>query len=149
MTSFHRRLLMLPLLALGACAVAPPSHSTVVSLPGPGKSFRQFQGDDAMCQTYASSMTADAQAAAARQSDAVGAPAPGVLSGAGFGLLGGAAVAGDNARGAATSLQGRFDTAYAQCMVGNGETIEPPSGPAYDAAPVAYPYPAVIVGPGY
>ncbi len=124
MTSFPRRLLMLPLLALGACTMAPPSHLALVSLPGPDKSFRQFQSDDAMCQTHASSATSDA--------------------------LGGAAAAGDKAQGTANSLQGRFDTAYAQCMVGNGETIEPPSGPASEAAPVVYaPASAVIVGPGY
>jgi hypothetical protein len=171
MTSFKRSLLMLPVLALGACAVAPPSHPTIVSLPGPGKSFPQFQSDDALCQSYASSKTSDAQAAsAASQNNAVGTATAGALIGAaagaalgslsgnvgagagigaGIGLLGGASVAGDNTQGTANSLQGRFDTAYAQCMVGNGETIEPPSGPAYDAAPVAYPYPAVIVGPGY
>ncbi len=43
------------------------------------------------------------------------------------GALGATAAVGDN-------MQRRFDTGYAQCMVGHGETIEPPSGPAYDAA---------------
>ncbi len=41
--------------------------------------------------------------------------------------LGATAAVGDN-------MQGRFDAGYAQCMVGHGETIEPPSGPADLAA---------------
>ena len=33
-------------LALGACAVAPPSGPSFAALPGHGKSFEQFQVDD-------------------------------------------------------------------------------------------------------
>jgi hypothetical protein len=160
----------LPMLALAACAVAPPSGPDVVAMPGPGKTFAQFQQDDGVCRDYAQSqMPAPGQAAAASQNNSIATTAAGTLigaaagaalgaaggnaglgaaAGAGAGLLGGAAVAGGDTQAAANSLQGRYDVAYAQCMVGHGETIQqPPAGPAYGyygpppgyyAAPPAY-----------
>jgi hypothetical protein len=151
-------LALLPVLALGACTVAPPSGPTVVSLPGPGKSWPQFQQDDAYCRQYAQSQTpysgAQAQnasnnsAATAVAGTLIGAAAGAALGslggnvgagaaiGAGAGLLGGGAVAGNQAQGAANSLQGRYDVAYAQCMVGHGETIQGPvQSPGYYAPP--------------
>jgi len=154
-------LALLPALALGACAVAPPSGPTVVAMPGQGKSFPQFQQDDDTCRNYAQSKTADAaQVSANAQNNGnatavagtlIGAAAGAALGslggnvgagaavGAGAGLLGGAAVAGNNTQEAADSLQGRYDVAYAQCMVGNGETIQQPPAPVvYAAPPPAY-----------
>jgi hypothetical protein len=163
-------LAFLPVMALGACAVAPPSGPSVVAMPGQGKSFPQFQQDDEYCRNYAQSKTADAaQVSANAQNNATTTAVAGTLIGAatgaalgslsgnvgagagigaGAGLLGGAAVAGGNTQAAADSLQGRYDVAYAQCMVGNGETIQQPQGPAvvYAAPP---PPPPVIVAPGY
>ena len=144
-------LAVLPMLALAACAVAPPSGPTVVAMPGPGKSFPAFQQDDAMCRNYAQSQIPEAgQAAANAQNNSVATTAAGTLlgaaagaalgaaagnaglgaaAGAGVGLLGGASVAGGNTQATADSLQGRYDVAYAQCMVGHGESIQQPSGP--------------------
>jgi len=140
------RLVLLPLLALGACSVAPPSGPTVVAMPGQGKSWPQFQQDDSDCRDYAQSklqnagqVAADTKtntAATAVAGTLIGAAAGAALGslggnagagaavGAGAGLLGGSAVAGNNAQATADSLQGRYDVAYAQCMVGHGETIQ-------------------------
>jgi hypothetical protein len=162
----HFGLALLPVIALGACTVAPPSGPSVVAMPGQGKSFPQFQQDDANCRNYAQSNMGDTgQAAAAAQQNAnttavagtlIGAAAGAALGslsgnvgagaaiGAGAGLLGGASVAGNNTQAAADSLQRRYDVTYAQCMVGNGETIQ--QGPApggYGGPPPGY-YP----GPG-
>ncbi len=153
-------LALLPAFALGGCAVAPPSGPTVVAMPGPGKSWPQFQQDDGYCRGYAQNRISDAgQVAANAQNNAtttavagtlIGAGAGAVLGslsgnagagaavGAGAGLLGGAAVAGNNTQGAADSLQGRYDVAYAQCMVGNGERIQQQQAPAYYAPPPGY-----------
>ncbi len=150
-------LVLVPLIALGACTVAPPTGPTVVALPGPGKPFPQFQKDDDYCRNYAQSRTADANQQAANASNnaagtavvgtLIGAAAGAALGslggnvgagaavGAGAGLLGGASVAGGNAQQAADSLQGRYDTAYAQCMVGYGNTLQQQPGPAYYAPP--------------
>jgi hypothetical protein len=154
----HFGLALLPVIALGACTVAPPSGPSVVAMPGQGKSFPQFQQDDANCRNYAQSNMGDTgQAAAAAQQNANTTAVAGTLIGAaagaalgslsgnvGAGLLGGASVAGNNTQAAADSLQRRYDVTYAQCMVGNGETIQ--QGPApggYGGPPPGY-YP----GPG-
>ena len=152
-------LAMLPMLALGACTVAPPSGPTVVAMPSPGKSWPQFQEDDYNCRGYAQSSISDAgQVAANAQKNSTNTAVAGTLIGAavgaglgslagnvgagaavgaGAGLLGGASVAGNNTQAAANSLQGRYDVAYAQCMVGHGESIQQPYAPApgYYAAP--------------
>jgi hypothetical protein len=158
---------LVPLIGLSACAVAPPTGPTVVAMPGQGKSFPQFQQDDGYCRNYAASRNADSGQAATAASNnsngtavagtvigAVAGAALGSLSGnvgagaaigAGAGLLGGASVAGGQAQDAADSLQGRYDVSYAQCMVGNGETIQgPPPPPVVYAAP---PPPGYYGGP--
>ena len=161
----------LPLLALGACTVAPPSGPTVVAMPGPGKSFAQFQQDDAVCRNYAQSQIPEAgQTAANAQNNSVATAAAGTLIGAaagaalgslggnvgagaaigaGAGLLGGSAVAGNNTQATADSLQGRYDVAYAQCMVGHGELIQQPPGPGYGYAPPPPPPGYYAPPPGY
>ncbi len=150
-------LALLPALGLASCTVAPPSGPTVVAMPGQGKSFAQFQQDDATCRNYAQSKIANAgQVSANAQNNAttsavagtlIGAAAGAALGslagnvgagaavGAGAGLLGGAAVGSNNTQAAADSLQGSYDVAYAQCMVGNGETIQQPQAPVVYAAP--------------
>ncbi len=156
-------LALAPMLGLGACTVAPPTGPSITALPGPGKSYPQFQNDDQRCQQYASYRMSNAgqQAAAAGQNangtavagTLIGAAAGAVLGavggnagagaaiGAGAGLLGGASVAGGQAQNAADSLQGRYDRIYAQCMVGNGEVLQQPPGPpavVYAAPPPVY-----------
>jgi outer membrane lipoprotein SlyB len=156
---------LLPVLALGACAVAPPSGPDIVALPGHGKTFPQFRQDDDYCRNYAQSrISREANGVAANaQNNSVATAAAGTLLGAaagaalgslsgnvgagaavgaGAGLLGGAAVAGGNAQDTANSLQGRYDTAYAQCMVGYGNRIQQPAAPVVYGAP-----PPVYYGP--
>jgi hypothetical protein len=159
-------LAVLPIFALSACAVATPTGPTVVAMPGPGKTFPQFQQDDDTCRNYAANRNADSGQAAANATNnatatavagtLIGAAAGAALGslsgnvgagagiGAGAGLLGGAAVAGGNSQDAADSLQGRYDVSYAQCMVGNGNTIQGPPPP-----PVVYAPPAYGPPPGY
>jgi hypothetical protein len=158
-------LALLPMLGLGACTVAPPTGPSITALPGPGKSFAQFQRDDYNCQSYANArMSGSAQQAAAASQNANGTAVAGTLIGAaagaalgaiggnagagaaigaGAGLLGGASVAGNQAQGAADSMQGRYDTFYAQCMVGNGEVLQQPAPPpvVYAAPPPPVYYP--------
>jgi uncharacterized protein YcfJ len=166
-------LALLPMLALGGCAVAPPTGPMVVAMPGQGKSWAQFQQDDAYCRNYAQSRIPEAgQVAANAQNNAtttavagtlIGAAAGAALGslggnvgagaaiGAGAGLLGGASVAGNNTQAAADSLQGRYDVAYAQCMVGNGEAIQQPEAPpmVYGPPPGYYaPPPGYYYQPG-
>jgi len=159
-------LVLVPLLGFSACTVAPPTGPSITALPGPGKSFQQFQRDDTACQNYAQArMSGSAQQAAAASQNANGTAVIGTLIGAaagaalgslcgnvgagagigaGAGLLGGASVAGGQAQAAADSLQGRYDTFYAQCMVGNGEVLQQPPAPP----PVVYaPPPPVYYSP--
>lgn len=166
-------LAILPVLALSACAVATPTNPTVVAMPGPGKTWDQFQQDQAACEAYARTQLPNAgQTAAASQQHSMATAAAGTVIGAGTGaaigslagnvgagagigalagMLGGAAVAGNQTQATANSLQGRYDVAYAQCMVGHGESMQPPYGPVVYAAP-GYPPPPpppVYVVPGY
>jgi hypothetical protein len=162
--------------ALSGCVVPPPSRPTVTALPGPGKSFAQFQQDDATCQNYAmehnGNQAEQAQAASNNAtatvvgSTVVGAAAGALLGsasggyrhsdagpGAAFGALAGLAVGGslaaNQSQQAGYSLQGAYDTAYAQCMVGNGESIEPPAQPVvgyYAPEPYYYAPGVVVIG---
>jgi hypothetical protein len=174
-TKKYLGLALLPVLALGACAVQPPTGPSVVALPGPGKTFAHFQQDDDYCRNYAQSRTSDSGAAATAASNNANATAiagtligaaagaalgslggnvgAGAAIGAGAGLLGGSAAAGGGAQDAADSLQHRYDVAYEQCMVGNGETIQGPPPPpvVYAAPPPAFygPPPGFYGPPGY
>jgi OmpA family protein len=151
--------------ALGACAVAPPTGPTVMALPGPGKSFEQFQREDFGCRQYADAQTGyGAPAAAASQAGvgsallgtglgaaagallgaAAGHAGTGAAIGAGSGLLLGSAVGAGNAAASGAAVQQRYDMAYAQCMYGHGNQV--PAAPAY---PPPAPYPYVPEGSGY
>jgi hypothetical protein len=157
------------LLALGACAVAPPTGPTVLSTPPEGKDLAKFQQEDMNCRGYAMNNaggtaqagtnagvgsavagTALGAAAGALLGAAGGAAGAGAAVGAGVGLLAGSAVGTDQARAAGYSAQQIFDMAYSQCMTASGNQIQGPitpayaSGPAYYAAPYPYyaaPYP--------
>ncbi len=147
-------------LALGACAVAPPTGPSVMVLPAKGKSFADFQQDDVTCRQYAAQQIGiGSPAAAANQSfansltlgtvlgaaagaaigAATGNPAAGAAIGAGSGLfLGGAT--GANAAGiSAVSLQRRYDMGYLQCMSAKGESVPSVTG---GAAPLGFSYPS-------
>ena len=162
MKRVNARLALIPLaaaLVLAGCATVP-SGPTVMTLPGPGKSFEQFQADQASCQQYAytaiggtsaADNAANAAAGSAVVGSALGAAAGAIIGaatgqagagaaiGAGTGLLFGSA-AGANAYGYSYyESQRRFDMAYAQCMYARGNQL--PGRVAYRAAPVAPAFP--------
>src|SRR5947207_14590299 len=76
-------------LLLSACATIP-TGPTVMVLPGNGKSFEQFQGDDVICRQSALQQTGTTTGSASTDS-AVSAAAIGTLVGAAAGAALGAA----------------------------------------------------------
>lgn len=150
---FHRSalLVIVSCAALTGC-VALPIGPSVMVLPGTGKSFDQFRGDDAVCRQYGKELVAgvrpDQVAAEGMRNSAVagaliGAAAgvaigggEGAAIGAGSGLLLGSA-AGTTVGGiAAHTVQQRYDTAYTQCMYSKGNQI-PVAG--YPSMPQPHP----------
>lgn len=145
-------------LALGGCAVMPPSGPSVVALPRSGEPLGQFQQDDYACRDYANRSTDSNAAAQAATANSVNSAAVGTLGGAavgaligaaagnagagaaigaGSGLLIGGANGANGAQYSAAGLQARYDAAYAQCMTSKGNTISQPR-PAYYAPQPAY-----------
>jgi outer membrane lipoprotein SlyB len=130
------------LLALGGC-VTMPSGPSVMVLPEPGKSFEQFQAEDALCRQWAAQRLGLSPENVANQNAATGAVV-GTLVGAGLGAAIGAA-AGDPALGAAIGAgsglfmgtasganagqvygweaQHQYDISYLQCMYAKGNQI--------------------------
>lgn len=168
MIRIARSVTLVGALALGACAVAPPTGPSVMALPAKDKSFEAFQQDDNACRQYASAQigfgspaqaatqsavnstvlgTVLGGAAGAAIGAAAGNPALGAAIGAGTGLVFGGA-AGANAAGLSQAdLQRRYDIGYIQCMTAKGESV-PQGLPAY-AGPGGYPYPYYAYGYGY
>jgi hypothetical protein len=139
---------------VAGCATIPTGPSVMV-LPGSGKSFDQFQTDDAVCREWAARHTgAEPQQASVQNTvggaavgtalgaalgaaigAAAGSPAPGAAVGAGAGLLGGTAVGASAGESTGISLQRRYDANYMQCMYAKGNQIPVARGsqPAYTA----------------
>jgi hypothetical protein len=144
-----------------------------MALPAQGKSFEAFQQDDSICRGYATQQTGGASAAQAANDSAVGSAVVGTAVGAGLGaalgsvggavgagaaiggaagLLAGSAIGANNAQAAGGNVQGRYDTAYTQCMYSKGNTVQSaPGGYAggYGYPPGYYPAPYYGYGPGY
>ena len=165
-------------LALAACAVAPPTGPGVMALPGAGKDFGAFQQDDVMCRQYASYQSGGAQGAQAATNNAVGTTVAGTAVGAGLGaalgslsgqmgagaaiggtmgaLVGGSAAA-NGAQASAGDLQQRYDTSYTQCMYAHGNSVQSPPGGYRTVGVGPYPYygpgyvagPSVVIGTGW
>jgi len=155
-------------LALSACAVAPPSGPRVMALPGPGKDFGVFQQEDAMCRQFASDRSGGTASAQAATNNAVGTAVVGTAVGAGLGaalgslggqvgtgaaigatagaLVGGSAGA-SSAQLSASDLQQRYDASYTQCMYAHGDSVQSPPGGYRAGGPGPYPY--YGYGPGY
>ena len=89
MKRIRAALLLLVLPMLTACVTMPTGPSVMV-LPGTGKSFEQFHGDDAFCMRWAEQRVGLSPQETANQSTASGAAA-GTLIGAGLGAAIGAA----------------------------------------------------------
>jgi hypothetical protein len=158
-------------LAVGACAVAPPSGPSVMALPAQGKSFEAFQQDDAVCRGYARQQTGGTSPAQAANNSAVGSAVLGTALGAGLGaalgsvggavgagaaiggatgLLAGSAIGAGNAQASGAAVQSRYDTTYTQCMYSKGNTIQAAPGgyAAYSSPYYGYP-PGYGYGYGY
>lgn len=153
--------LLICALLLGACATVPAAPS-VTTLPGTGKSFGEFQGDDAACRQWAAQQTgttperASGVATAKRAGigtligaglgAALGAighnPGLGAAVGAGAGLVGGTAVGAPAGQGAAYEVQRRYDAAYEQCMYAKGNQV-----PGVAPAPGVSPAPTAAIPP--
>jgi hypothetical protein len=143
--TMHRRyilLLMVLVVVLGGCVTLPTGPSVMV-LPAHGKSFEQFQSDDALCRQWARQSIGMSPQEAVNQNAVTGA-AVGTAVGAGLGAAIGAASgrAGAGAAiGAASGLavgassgasagqvygweaQRRYDISYQQCMYAKGNII--------------------------
>jgi hypothetical protein len=162
------------LLLLGACAAEVPARPSVAALPAAGKSYAQFQQDDAICQQYAAASigysspgrnanssaagsaalgTVLGAAAGALFGFAAGDPAAGAAIGAGSGLLFGGLSGAGQAHAAGSATQQAYDTSYLQCMAARGESVPMAHGAPYPypphtsygySAPSPYPY-----DPGY
>jgi len=160
---------LVALLTVAACTTIPTGPSVMV-MPGSGRSFDQFRGDDADCRQFALSQIGGASAnetavESGVKSAAVGA-AVGALAGAamgghqgagvgaGVGLLAGSAAGANAGQASGYGAQRRYDNAYIQCMYAKGDrvpvygrmTSEParavsPPPPAYNYAPPPPPPP--------
>lgn len=140
---------LVALLMLGACTTIPTGPS-VMALPGTGKSFDQFRGDDADCRQFAFSQVGGATAnetavesgmKSATVGAAVGALAGAAMGGrqgagvgAGVGLLAGSAAGAGAGQTSGYGSQRRYDNAYIQCMYAKGDRVpvsgQMTSGPA-------------------
>ena len=142
MVMCKRKILSLMMaLAFAGCATLPTGPSVRV-LPGNGKSFEQFQADDAICRQWSEQQAGNAQATA-NQNTATGAvagtligaglgaaigaatgnAAAGAAIGAGSGLVVGTASGANAGQAAGMSVQRRYDIAYQQCMYAKGNKV--------------------------
>jgi hypothetical protein len=134
--------LFLAILTLSGCVTMPTGPGVMV-LPGSGKSFEQFQTDDAVCRQWAGGQIGLPPQAVANQNTATGAVAgtaigaglgaaigaasghagPGAAIGAASGLLLGSASGASEGQSSGWETQRRYDIAYQQCMYAKGNQI--------------------------
>jgi hypothetical protein len=161
-------LTLLPFMALLGCATIPTGPSVQV-MPGPGKTFEQFQADDAVCRQWAGQQIGQSPQATANQNTVTGAAVgtaagaalgaaigaasghagTGAAIGAGSGLLVGGATGASAGQAYGMEAQRRYDIAYQQCMYAKGDLVPgmeqgPPAAVA-EAAPPPPPPPAPVV----
>ena len=129
-------------LLLSAC-VSMPSGPSMMVLPGTGKSFDQFQADDASCRQYAQyqlggatpdQVAVDSGVRSAALGTVLGAAAGAAINGrsgagvgAGTGLLFGGLSGASAGNASAYGAQRRYDFSYQQCMYAKGHRV-PVSG---------------------
>lgn len=142
----YRSFSLLPVFFLAACASIPSGPSMMV-LPGSGKTFDQFRGDDAYCKQYASEQVGGTTPNQAAVSSGAGTAAigtglgaaagaafgggTGAAIGAGSGLLVGGLMGTNTARSSGYVAQQRYDMGYIQCMYAKGHRV-PVSGQIVD-----------------
>ncbi len=132
----------LALFVLGGCATIPTGPSVMV-LPPAGKSWGQFQLEDAKCRQWASQQVGANPQEVANQNTAAGAvagtaigagigaamgsasgdTASGAVFGAATGMLFGAAAGASSGQYYGSEAQRRYDIAYQPCMYANGNII--------------------------
>jgi outer membrane lipoprotein SlyB len=129
---------VLAALCVGGC-VTMPSGPSVLVLPGSGKSFDQFQADNAVCRQFAQIQVGGQSPSQAAQQSAVQSAVLGTVLGAAVGgavgqgqgaaigaasglALGTAAGAGP-AYASGYELQRRYDYAFVQCMYAKGNQV--------------------------
>ncbi len=136
-----RTFFLLMVVTLGGCATLPTGPSVMV-LPGSGKTFEQFQTDDAICRQWAQQQIGQNPQEAANQNTVAGAAvgtavgaglgaaisspgntASGAAFGAATGLLIGAAAGSSSGQYYGYEAQRRYDIAYQQCMYLKGNVI--------------------------
>jgi hypothetical protein len=129
-------------LTLTGC-VTMPTGPSVMALPGYGKSFEQFQGDDVLCMRWAEQRVGLSPQDTANQNTVTGAvlgtvigaglgaaigsasgnPGAGAAIGAGSGLLVGTSAGANAGQAYGWEAQHRYDNAYMQCMYSRGNEI--------------------------
>ena len=135
-------ILLLTFLVLGGCATLPTGPSVRV-MPGTGKTFEQFQADDAICRQWATQQVGISPQGTVNQNAVTGAvvgtvigaglgaaigaatgnPAAGAAIGAGSGLLVGTATGANAGNAYGWEAQRRYDNTYVQCMYAKGNQI--------------------------
>ena len=133
---------VLTVLLAGGCATIPTGPSVMV-LPPQGKSFEQFQADDAICRHWAEQQIGVSPQETANQNTATGAvvgtaigaglgaaigsasgsAGTGAAIGAASGLLLGTAAGANAGQAYGWRAQRRYDNAYLQCMYAKGNQI--------------------------
>lgn len=130
------------LLVVAGCATMPSGPSVRV-LPAPGKTFEQFQAEDAICRQWAERQVGMTPQERADQNTATGAVAgtaiggglgaalgaagghagTGAAIGAGTGLLFGTAAGASSGEASGYEAQRRYDNTYVQCMYAKGNQV--------------------------
>lgn len=135
-------LTLLVILMVSGCATVP-TGPTVSVMPGNGKSFEQFQADDAICRQWAAQQIGQSTQQTMNQNTAEGAAVGTVIGaglgaaigaasghagtgaaiGAGSGLLVGTASGANAGRAYGWEAQRQYDIAYTQCMYAKGNQV--------------------------
>ncbi len=142
-------LTLLIILTVSGCATVPTGPSVSV-MPGYGKSFEQFQADDAVCRQWAGRQIGQSTQQTINQNTAGGAAVgtiigaglgaaigaasgnagTGAAIGAGSGLLLGTASGANAGRAYGYQAQRQYDIAYTQCMYAKGNQVPGVMAPA-------------------
>ncbi len=163
--------LLLTVLLAEGCATVPTGPSVMV-MPATGKSFEEFQMDDASCRQWASQQIGQSPGEAATNSTVTGAAVgtligaglgaaigaagghagTGAAIGAGSGLLVGTAAGANAGQVSGYEAQRRYDHAYIQCMYAKGNQIPGTAAPVRRVRSIPPPPPPADYGsepPGY
>lgn len=159
-------MMLLLLMTVGGCVTVPTGPSVSV-MPGPGKTFEQFQADDAACRQWAGQQIGQSPQKTVNQNTGVGAAVgtaagavlggaigaaeghagTGAAIGAGSGLLVGTAAGATAGHAYGMEAQRRYDMAYQQCMYSKGNQT-PGVEPGPPAPVVVSPAPPQVVFAG-